>query len=225
MRVIRDWYSSCEDIYIYASLSCLRQGYLQINRLETLNGIIFHHISDNPNVVYAILRAHKTFEDLGTFTLAKGLKEIQRIQQAKEEQQGDIKNRDTPEGRRDEKAVLLERERERESEDRSESVRNSDEHGAGTISPPMGDPAVETEEHAEADPDVPGTPGTPRKMSEKVRGKMRARSTDSVETTISLERLTLAGVSVGRNGFVPTQEWVSFGVLIISAQLFAEEWG
>lgn len=171
-------------------------------------------------MVYAILRAHKTFEDLGTFTLAKGLKEIQRIQQAKEEQQGDIKNRDTPEGRRDEKAVLLERER--ESEDRSESVRNSDEHGAGAISPPMGDPAVETEEHVEADPDVPGTP---RKMSEKVRGKMRARSTDSVETTISLERLTLAGVSVGRNGFVPTQEWVSFGVLIISAQLFTEEWG
>jgi len=62
------------------------------------------------------------------------------------------------------------------------------------------------EEHIEGDPEAPGTP---RRISEKARGKMRARSTDSVDTTASLERLTLAGVSVGRNGFVPTQEWVT----------------
>jgi hypothetical protein len=41
--------------------------------------------------------------------------------------------------------------------------------------------------------------------SEKARGKMRARSL-SVETISSLDRAPLA---IGKNGFVPTQEWVT----------------
>ena len=42
--------------------------------------------------------------------------------------------------------------------------------------------------------------------SEKARGKMRARA-ESEDLTGSLERLAASGV--GRNGFVPTQEWVT----------------
>src|ERR1700733_9695951 len=50
------------------------------------NSIILHHLSENANLVYGILSAHKTFEDLGTFTLSRGLREIKRVQLAKEEQ-------------------------------------------------------------------------------------------------------------------------------------------
>ncbi|KDQ20543.1 hypothetical protein BOTBODRAFT_26557 [Botryobasidium botryosum FD-172 SS1] len=186
--------------------------------LETLNGILYHQLAENPNVVYAILRSHKTFEDLGTFTLARGLKEIQRIQQAKEEQQKkqqqqqrDVKSPDPQGERRDEKAVLLDRERERESEseERIDSVRNSEseDHAAGGGTPSDSRAASVSGEGVE--PDHGGTTGTPRKISEKARGKMRARSSESVDTTASLERLAAAGVAVGRNGFVPTQEWVS----------------
>jgi len=170
--------------------------------LETLNGILYHQLADNPNIVYTILRSHKTFEDLGTFTLARGLKEIQRIQQAKEEQR-DVKSPDSQGGQRDEKAVLLGRERESESEERPDSVRNSEDHGAGGT---PSDAAATSEEPTEPDQ---GAGGTPKKVSEKARGKMRARSSESVDTTASLERLTAAGVAVGRNGFVPTQDWVS----------------
>lgn len=46
----------------------------------------------------------------------------------------------------------------------------------------------------------------PGAVSEKVRGKMKARRSMSVETTGSLERIAATGV--GKNGFVPTQEWV-----------------
>ena len=45
--------------------------------------------------------------------------------------------------------------------------------------------------------------------SEKARGKMRAGRSMSDDMTGSLERLAASGV--GRNGFVPTQEWVSIG--------------
>lgn len=48
--------------------------------------------------------------------------------------------------------------------------------------------------------------------SEKARGKMRAGRSMSEEMTGSLERLAASGV--GRNGFVPTQDWVS-PVLVI----------
>jgi hypothetical protein len=48
--------------------------------------------------------------------------------------------------------------------------------------------------------------------SEKVRGKMKERPSVSVDTSSSLERVALAGV--GKNGFVPTQEWVSCHILL-----------
>lgn len=47
----------------------------------------------------------------------------------------------------------------------------------------------------------------PSSVSEKVRGKMKARRSLSLDTTSSLDRIAAAGV--GRNGFVPSQEWVS----------------
>lgn len=70
--------------------------YLPLSRLETFNGVLFNRLqgernwalglnqsadspnAENPNLIYAILRAHKDFQDLATFTLLGGLKEIQR---------------------------------------------------------------------------------------------------------------------------------------------------
>lgn len=58
----------------------------EASRLEVFNGVILNHLDENPNLIYAILRSHKSFEDMGTFTLTRGLREIRRIQLAKEEQ-------------------------------------------------------------------------------------------------------------------------------------------
>lgn len=49
--------------------------------------------------------------------------------------------------------------------------------------------------------------GFPTAVSEKARGKMRERRSESLDTDNSLDRVTAA--SVGRSGFVPTQEWVT----------------
>ena len=54
----------------------------------------------------------------------------------------------------------------------------------------------------------PGIIRPSARPSEKARGKMRAGRSMSMsnEMTGSLERIAAAGI--GRNGFVPTQEWV-----------------
>jgi hypothetical protein len=48
------------------------------SRLETFNSILYHQLSENPNLVYAILRAHQDFQTLATFSLVSGLRDIQR---------------------------------------------------------------------------------------------------------------------------------------------------
>ncbi|KAI6150862.1 high-temperature-induced dauer-formation protein-domain-containing protein [Pisolithus tinctorius] len=162
--------------------------------LEVFNSVIFHHLSDNPNLLYAIITAHQTLQDLGTFTLASGLREIKHAEFAKEERtrQGDpnrklnLREADIEAGDvQAEKARLLLNESHRivARSERVESFR----------------------EGAAEDEDEENTSILASK-SEKARGKMRERSVSS-ETTSSAELLASAGV--GRNGFVPTQEWVA----------------
>ena len=51
---------------------------LLISLLEALNAIIEHQFSKNPNVVYAIIRSKKRFENLRNFTLESAQEELER---------------------------------------------------------------------------------------------------------------------------------------------------
>ncbi|TBU66059.1 high-temperature-induced dauer-formation protein-domain-containing protein [Dichomitus squalens] len=190
--------------------------------LEAFNGVLLHNLSENPNLVYGIVRAHKQFEDLGVFTLARGLREIRRVQQAKEERARQQATGGADKGKsrapRDEeegdpaaeKARLLSREMSLDLPRRTESTDTLPEEPAreeeqqASTRPLMSPTALET-------PGISTPPGGGQNaagMSEKARGKMRAAGRSlSGDMTGSLERLAAAGV--GRNGFVPTQEWVS----------------
>ncbi|KAJ7470526.1 high-temperature-induced dauer-formation protein-domain-containing protein [Mycena latifolia] len=175
--------------------------------LEIFNAVILHNLSANPNLIYGILSAHKTFEDLGTFTLSRGLREIRRVQLAKEEQarKADLKGK----GRREpgddsqpheEKAKLLRNESET-ALDRSEPAEVQE-----------GNPRQSQGHDPEISMVLPTSPTSETapvstSTSEKARGKMRARRSQSLDTNGSLDRVAAAGV--GRNGFVPTQEWVT----------------
>jgi len=182
--------------------------------LEIFNSIIAHHPSENPNVIYSLLRAHRTFEDLGTFTLASGLREVRRIQRAKEEQSraADAKGKsraaeevyDQP---HEEKQRMLEREFTLGISSREQSVDNLTEvrvvprdapQQEETPSPPQPPMSPTMEQTA--------SPSLPSAVSEKARGKMRERQSSSSDRDNSLDRVT--ATAVGRNGFVPTQEWV-----------------
>ncbi|KAJ7109144.1 high-temperature-induced dauer-formation protein-domain-containing protein [Mycena epipterygia] len=175
--------------------------------LEIFNAVILHNLSANPNLIYGILSAHKTFEDLGTFTLSRGLREIRRVQLAKEEQarKTDLKGKGPRDSGDDsqpheEKAQLLRTESETAlaRSEPAEAQENSPRQSHGQ------DPEISmvlpTSPTSET---IPGSTST----SEKARGKMRARRSQSLDTNGSLDRVAAAGV--GRNGFVPTQEWVT----------------
>ncbi len=191
--------------------------------LEAFNGVLLYNLAENPNLVYGIVRAHKQFEDLGTFTLGRGLREIRRVQQAKEERarqqaSGGVDKgksrapRDEEEGDpAAEKARLLSREmsfdlpRETDSTDRlPDTATARDEEQQLPLTGPLMSPTMA---------ETPGISTPPSgqdaaAISEKARGKMRAAGRSlSGDMTGSLERLASAGV--GRNGFVPTQEWVT----------------
>jgi hypothetical protein len=55
--------------------------------LEALNAIVEHQFNKNPNLVYAILRSKKRFQNLRSFTLESGQEEIERQNQLRKEQQ------------------------------------------------------------------------------------------------------------------------------------------
>ncbi|TFK42932.1 high-temperature-induced dauer-formation protein-domain-containing protein [Crucibulum laeve] len=184
--------------------------------LEVLNSIIFHHVAENPNVIYGILTAHKTFEDLGTFTLSRGLREIKRVQVAKEElarkQANSAKNVAINDTRNSseagaEKARLLESERHDESRKQSEdlpggSPRPIDEGGVE-----QAEDSVMTRTLMSPTSEAAPSAASATPASEKARGKMKARRSMSLDTITSLERIAASGI--GRNGFIPTQEWVT----------------
>ena len=175
---------------------------ISVSRLESFNSTILHNLSDNPNLIYGILTAHKTFEDLGTFTLSRGLREIKRVQLAKEEltrkNEGKSKDRSLTDETGEEEEPSDEKARLLESEQDGENDLAALEEG--TRQPETLDRARSPEEN------LPSMAGPASTISEKVRGKRRAQRSTSMDAQGSLERIAAAGV--GKNGFVPTQEWV-----------------
>jgi hypothetical protein len=188
-------------------------------RLEVFNSVILQNLAENRSLVYGILSAHRAFEDLGTFTLSKGLREIRRVQLAKEEQarktEGDPKGK-SPGGSneedesQDEKARLLgESDGALGPNESVEHLDRSPRRSEGQELPELDVPTTlpRTSRPSES---LPTADSAPSSASEKARGKMKARRSLSLDTNSSLERVVASGI--GRNGFVPTQEWVCFSV-------------
>ena len=151
--------------------------------LESINAILYHHPAENPNVVYAVLKNHALFERLGTFTLASGLREIRGMREAKQEQEARAADSGKGKGKASMEGETAVEEKARLLAE--EGSRSSDlEAGRATTST------------------AAGAAG----KSEKTRGKLRDRS-ESVDIAPTMERALAA--EIGRNGFVPTQEWVS----------------
>jgi hypothetical protein len=182
--------------------------------LEIFNSIIAHHPSENPNVIYALLRAHRTFEDLGTFTLASGLRDVRRMQRAKEEQSraADTKGKSRAEEEvydqpHEEKQRMLERENSLGISSREQSVDSLTEVRVIPRDSPLLEESAATQPLVSPTIDQAAPSNFPSAVSEKARGKMPERRSISLDTDNSLDRVT--ATAVGRNGFVPTQEWVT----------------
>lgn len=158
--------------------------------LEAINAILHHHPAENPNAVYAILKHHAVFERLGTFTLAGGLREARRAQE-----QGTGKGRGEGKGR----AGEVEGERETAVEEKARLLAAEGSTRSGSVDLEAG-PAGRATTSSAAAAAAAGAATSP----EKARGRSRDRS-ESVDSA-PVERALAA--EIGRNGFVPTQEWV-----------------
>lgn len=187
--------------------------------MEVFNGVILNHLNENPNLIYAILRSHKSFEDLGTFTLARGLREIRRVQLAKEEQakrldKGKNRQESDQEAPEQEKARLLSTES-RDALGLSADVdlearmpRDRPLPASTDANRKSNDSESENMSNTQLNDESSDINAGSSTQSEKSRGKMRERvRSSSLDTSESLERIAASGV--GRNGFIPTQDWVT----------------
>lgn len=222
MKVIRDCCSSCAWFHlVQVDVRTHQAKFCHIDSLEAFNVIIYSHPRDNPNLLYAIVRSHKNFEDLNYFTLARGLRQIRQMQQAKEDEErrrarGEGGKRGSVDRTRSpnlEKSSLLAYEGRRSlNEDEPHYAPNLDEaeQALATTQPLMSPTSVTSPPH----PTQPSYSGdaenepvgdeAPSSLSEKARGKRREQGHDRM--TSSLEHVAATGV--GRNGFVPTEDWV-----------------
>ncbi|PWN34709.1 uncharacterized protein FA14DRAFT_120614 [Meira miltonrushii] len=165
--------------------------------IETLNNVVQHGFQRNPNVAYAIVRNHQTIERLANFTLRRGIAEVRRSRR----RGGLLGNVIT--SPRSEFPPSSPRQTGEFTSPRSSAEKQNDTSGE------------EGRNEAEQAP-----------SSEKARGKMRQTSTSMDQNTayaaamqedeedelvngFNDEELHLAASMLGRNGFVPTQAWVS----------------
>jgi hypothetical protein len=50
-----------------------------LHRVEAFNNVIHYQLSDNPQLIYALIRSHRRFESLANFTLKSAVEEIRRV--------------------------------------------------------------------------------------------------------------------------------------------------
>ncbi|GAA95284.1 uncharacterized protein L969DRAFT_92457 [Mixia osmundae IAM 14324] len=164
--------------------------------LEAFNNVIHYQLSDNSNLVYAILRGHRRFEDLGNFTLDWAVDEIQRSKTAKSKGSS-----------------------ESEPLSRSASARTSsngslgasqtslispllapvDEEKAALAAREAASPVSHTEAPAPPSPSYPPRAATAQMpMSEKALGKQRERTESQRGQQY-----------VSKTGFIPSDAWIA----------------
>lgn len=179
--------------------------------LEALNYLIQYQFAGNYHLIYAMVRAQRKFEKLSQFTLATGVLEIQRMQEGRNARTPPVRATSTDAGPRQSlsrrsSAVVLDMSSadgegasiaEREARDLERArARSLQEESAGTD-------AVEDDGPA---------PISPQELSEKARGKLPegvAMSRQASHESVATVQLQSAQAYRGKNGFTPTEDWVS----------------
>ncbi|KAM0746881.1 hypothetical protein T439DRAFT_306349 [Meredithblackwellia eburnea MCA 4105] len=163
--------------------------------LETFNNIIHYQLSDNPNLVYSLIRSHKRFEELSTFTLSDGVNEVRRVRHERKAAAA--------------AAALAPPSTASSRRSSYQAVPGVPESRAPASAKETSDSEKGVESGAEALTTT--SPATQEVPSEKAMGKRRERSLSV--STIPMNDLNLEGgdgeTFVGKNGFVPSESWVS----------------
>ncbi|GAA5879289.1 hypothetical protein JCM16303_003150 [Sporobolomyces ruberrimus] len=206
MRLVRIWLAFSAPSWVLMEEGNPR---LIFYLLETFNNMIYNNLALNSRFVHALLQTHKRFELLSQFTLELGVSEARRLRAERRKKQQQASHLEpVKEGEESTSSMLSTRASPRLSISSTFSSTSGVVGAGGATSPtsPGGGDGGET------------------KMSEKAAGKRRERSLSSLGA-LNLSELSLndhggsAGGSssaaedhgpfVGKNGFAPTEQWVS----------------
>ena len=195
--------------------------------LESMNAIIEHQYSANPNFVYAILRQYKRFEALRNFTLEQGQEELDRENRFRKDRGTDesspkvsfsMSEMQRPSGRHAQEVPTtpmtpshFEIGGDSDSEDEDNKPASPSE---ARKSPPRGEespqsPSVASPPSSETEVEN-AVPQQMRGMSEKARGKLPEGSFRRQGSTTSLgSHASVASTpTAGGFGFIPSDAWV-----------------
>jgi len=169
--------------------------------VEAINLIIQHGFNRNPNLIYSLVRSQKQVEKLANFTLRRGIAEMRRMRK----RAGVVESSLSP---RNMSVASFSDRKEGEELMMNETATTNQNN---------------QEQHSNAGEAVEAVA-----TSEKARGKMRRTSVSSEHTIrqgagtteeedeedrlvegFNEEELWYAASTIGRNGFVPTQGWVT----------------
>ncbi|RIA98985.1 high-temperature-induced dauer-formation protein [Glomus cerebriforme] len=168
--------------------------------LEAFNNIIQYQFSDNPHLIYAILRSPKCFENLSEFSLAKGLTEIKAAKEKRKKQVRIVTTAEQPEVKnsQDESSRPL------MSDNESNLSTQKDEDHEKTESAQITSNADDSED---SQIEIVAQDSAP--LSEKARGKLPEGVTVASRRRSNENNNVITPFAVGKSGFVPTEDWVS----------------
>ncbi|RPB12432.1 hypothetical protein P167DRAFT_587994 [Morchella conica CCBAS932] len=187
--------------------------------LESLNSIIEHQYSENPNFIYVLLRSHKRFEALRNFTLESGQEEIDRQNRLRKDRsenesqsppkmplneelhvqaQGTGSDTPTPPSQ-------FEIGDDDDSEDEVKHKNQSSAASSGAVASPPQKPRNPSLSSSVED----AVPLQLRGMSEKARGKLPEGSFQRQGSTTSLaSHISTNSPATSATGFTPSTAWI-----------------
>lgn len=188
--------------------------------LDVVNAILEHNFTENPYLVYAVLKYKERFEAVRAFTLESGQQEIERQKEKQKagDTSGDIITSPTlshseedlhaPSGARSPLTRIPE-----ENSAFAIGEDDSDDEGGheGQNTPSQSSPSAQTSRRPSIASTADESISQVRGMSEKARGKMPAgRPSFSRQNSMTSQTSMSALFTTSSTGFMPTVAWVSF---------------
>ncbi|KAK6347142.1 hypothetical protein TWF696_007221 [Orbilia brochopaga] len=180
--------------------------------LEAMNSIIEHQYSSNPSFIYAILRSHKRFETLRSFTLESGKAEIEKQRRLRKDSASDIMQPESPTLSRTNTARSTPDPALPADPDTFQIGDSDDSETEGTVRTTRSSSAVMTptsttfESRGNSIDD--SMPIQLRGMSEKARGKLPMGQLSRQNSAMSISSHSSAMAYNSAGEFVPSPEWI-----------------
>lgn len=190
--------------------------------LDFVNTILEHNFTENPYLVYAILKYKQRFEAVRAFTLESGQQEIERQKEKRKagDTPGDItsptlshseEDLHAPSGARSPLTRIPE---ENNAFAIGDDDSDDEEGPDGQDTPSQSSPSAQTSRRPSVASTADESISQTRVMSEKARGKMPAgRPSFSRQNSMTSQTSMSALFTSSSTGFTPTVAWASFYLL------------